>query len=161
MLVHLYKTPMKSKRWFMRLFAYIIDLCLINAWLFYCRSLNESGMPLKEFRVKVFWSAACKKPNILCPLQASTYSSSSSTSFSTTVDLPLPIQQHCSHRLNLAVRFDTTMFHVTLLVSWQTCNFCRKQGNIVRSNILCRVCKIHLCLNDKRNCFIEYHNVVA
>lgn len=66
-LVHLCRTLMKSKRWYIRLFAYIIDLCRINAWLRGCRSLNEAGMPLEEVRVEVFWSAACKKSNILHP----------------------------------------------------------------------------------------------
>ncbi|XP_043226479.1 piggyBac transposable element-derived protein 3-like [Amphibalanus amphitrite] len=35
MLIHLYRTPMKSKRWYMRLFAYVIDICLTNALLLY------------------------------------------------------------------------------------------------------------------------------
>ncbi|KAK3891500.1 hypothetical protein Pcinc_004590 [Petrolisthes cinctipes] len=52
MLVHLYRTPMKSKRWYMRLFAYCVDLCMTNAWLCYrrdCQSLGEKGMCLKKF----------------------------------------------------------------------------------------------------------------
>nr|XP_020502569.1 piggyBac transposable element-derived protein 3-like [Labrus bergylta] len=29
MLVHLYRTPMKSKRWYLRLFAYVIDVSIL------------------------------------------------------------------------------------------------------------------------------------
>ncbi|XP_034018956.1 piggyBac transposable element-derived protein 3-like [Thalassophryne amazonica] len=35
MLVHLYRIPMKSKRWYLRLFAYVLDISLTNAWVVY------------------------------------------------------------------------------------------------------------------------------
>ena len=56
MLVHFHRTPMKSKRWYLRLFGYIIDLCVVNAWLLYKRdlmALKESYMPLKNFRLQI------------------------------------------------------------------------------------------------------------
>ena len=31
----------------------------------------------------------------------------------------------------------------------------------MRSNFLCRVRKVHLCLNGERNCFLQYHERVA
>lgn len=164
MLVHLYKTPLKSKRWYMRLFAYIIDLCLINAWLLYrrdCKALKETGMPLKDFRVEVFWCAAGKKSTILRPNRTSVASPCTSSSLSTSVDLPPAIRGHLSHKPDPAVRFDVSLFHAPLFVTRQTCKFCSKKGHIIRSNILCKVCKVHLCLNDKRNCFVEYHMNVA
>lgn len=37
MLVHLYRTPLRSKRWYLRLFAYAVDLSLTNAWVIYKR----------------------------------------------------------------------------------------------------------------------------
>lgn len=36
-LVHLYRTPLRAKRWNMRLFAYAIDVSLTNAWIMYRR----------------------------------------------------------------------------------------------------------------------------
>lgn len=52
LLVHLYKTPAKSRRWYIPLF----DLCISNSWLVYkrdCGLLNEKPMPLKRFRLAV------------------------------------------------------------------------------------------------------------
>nr|XP_053657049.1 piggyBac transposable element-derived protein 3-like [Cherax quadricarinatus] len=63
MLVHLYKTPMKSKRWYMRLFAYVLDLSVVNAWLLYCRdcrALNTKCMALKYFRNDISVTARSK-----------------------------------------------------------------------------------------------------
>uniref|UniRef100_A0A8C1CNC5 PiggyBac transposable element-derived protein domain-containing protein n=1 Tax=Cyprinus carpio carpio TaxID=630221 RepID=A0A8C1CNC5_CYPCA len=56
MLVHLYKTPAKSRRWYIPLFGYILDLSIANSWLVYkrdCGLLNEKAMPLKRFRLAV------------------------------------------------------------------------------------------------------------
>ena len=43
MLTHLYKTPLKARRWYLRLFGYVIDLCTTNAWILYkrdCKAMN-------------------------------------------------------------------------------------------------------------------------
>ncbi len=59
MLVHLYRTPMKSKRWYMRMFAYAIDVHLTNAWIMYrqnIKALAVAGLLLKNFRSQVFRS---------------------------------------------------------------------------------------------------------
>ncbi|KAI9999745.1 hypothetical protein NQD34_011588 [Periophthalmus magnuspinnatus] len=56
MLVHLYKTPAKSRRWYFLLFGYALDLCISNSWLIYkrdCDLLKEKPMPLKRFRLAV------------------------------------------------------------------------------------------------------------
>ena len=46
MLVSLYKTPMKSHRWYLPLFGYMLDLSVANGWLLHKRNatlLQESG----------------------------------------------------------------------------------------------------------------------
>ena len=56
MLVHLYKTHAKSRRWYVPLFGYIIDLCTANSWLVYkrdCGLLKEKPMSFKRFRLAV------------------------------------------------------------------------------------------------------------
>lgn len=56
MLVHLYKTPAKSKTWYVSLFGYILDLCIAHFWLLYKRDsglLNEKPMSPQWFRLAV------------------------------------------------------------------------------------------------------------
>lgn len=43
MLVHLYKTPAKSQRWYFPMFGYVLDLCISNAWLVYKRDWPTEG----------------------------------------------------------------------------------------------------------------------
>ena len=161
MLVHLYRTPMKSKRWYMRLFAYCLDLSVTNAWLCYrrdCKSLGETkGLTLKEFRIKIFMFSRNPKPRIYRQPR----SLSSSPGSSNTLDMPKPIRGHRSHTPDASVRFDHSLMHVPIYNIRQTCKHCSRKGNILRSNIVCKVCKVHLCLNADRNCFLEYHQCVA
>ena len=164
MLVHLYRTPMKSKRWYMRLFAYALDLCVVNAWLTYrrdCKELGETGFPLKDFRVQLFWFLSNQKPIILRPSRRSSSPPARTSSRSSTVEIPRPIRGHRSVVPDASVRFDSTLFHCPVHTSRQTCKHCSRQGHIVRSNIACKVCKVHLCCNSERNCFLVYHEAVA
>ena len=161
MLVHLYRTPMKSKRWYMRLFAYCLDLAVTNAWLSYrrdCKALSETkGLTLKEFRIKLFMFSRKPKPLLRRPRSLSTSPEGSSNS----CELPRPIRSHRSPAPHTSVRFDCTLMHTPIYTTRQTCKRCSHKGNIVRSNIVCNVCKVHLCLNAGRNCFLEYHKRVA
>ncbi|KAJ8935865.1 hypothetical protein NQ314_012609 [Rhamnusium bicolor] len=55
-LMGLYKTPHKAKRWYFPIFAYLIDICVVNAWLLYrmdCVALKQNHTPLKQFRLEI------------------------------------------------------------------------------------------------------------
>ena len=56
MLTHLYETPFRARRWYMRIFGYAIDVSMCYAWLLYTRDCKEDGkqpMSLKTFRLQV------------------------------------------------------------------------------------------------------------
>ncbi|XP_070817945.1 piggyBac transposable element-derived protein 3-like [Chaetodon trifascialis] len=160
MLVHLYHSPMKSKRWYMRLFVYAIDVSLTNAWVIYkrdCKALGVDGLSLMNFRIQVFRSASTQRPVMPRPRR----SSASQLSLNTSVHVPQPVRGHRSHTPHTSVRFDLSLFHAPLYTTRQTCKHCSRKGRILRSNVLCIVCKVHLCLNAERNCFMKYHEAVG
>ncbi|KAJ8416033.1 hypothetical protein AAFF_G00380550 [Aldrovandia affinis] len=159
MLVHLYRTPLKSKRWYMRLFAYAIDVSLTNAWLIYrrdCKALAVDSLPLKHFRIQVFKDASSEKPVTSRPRRSAAGSPSP-----TAADVPKPVRGHSSHTPANFVRFDESLFHAPVYTNRQTCKNCSRKGNILRSNVACLVCKVHLCLKPSRNCFIQYQITVC
>ncbi len=51
------------------------------------------------------------------------------------------------------VRFDR-IDHMPVFVERQRC---KKDGCNARSNVKCKKCQMHLCLNKDRNCFELYH----
>uniref|UniRef100_A0A673LD19 PiggyBac transposable element-derived protein domain-containing protein n=1 Tax=Sinocyclocheilus rhinocerous TaxID=307959 RepID=A0A673LD19_9TELE len=150
MLVHLYRTPMKSKRWYMRMFAYAIDVSLTNAWIMYrqdIKALAVDGLSLKNFRIQVFRSCSSQRPVMSLPQRSSSFPCAPSTS----VDVPMPVRGHRSHTPDASVQFDMSLFHAPVYTNRQTCKYCSRKGNILRLNVVCRVCKVHLCLNAERN----------
>lgn len=168
MLVHLYRTPMKSKRWYMRLFAYCLDLSVTNAWLSYrrdCKSLGETkSMGLKDFRIELFHFTRNTKPLITRrPRSLTGFPGNTPPGNIPPPDpkFPKPIRGHRSTVPDRSVRFDSTLMHLPIYLTRQTCKHCSRKDHIMRSNVVCQVCKIHLCLNADRNCFVAYHQPVA
>ena len=49
--------PIESvKRWYFPIFTYLLDVCVVNAWLLYradCEALNKKHDPLKKFRLGI------------------------------------------------------------------------------------------------------------
>ncbi|XP_066957626.1 LOW QUALITY PROTEIN: piggyBac transposable element-derived protein 3-like [Macrobrachium rosenbergii] len=151
MLTHLYKTPFKAKRYYMRLFAYIVDLIICNAWLLYkrdCLALQSNPMPLKDFRLSIALALRAYKVN---PTRVTRVSL-------TQRDVPSPKRGQRAVVPAVAERQDATKLHMPLYVkARQTCKFCSCKGHIHRSQWVCEDCKVALCLTDARNCFALFH----
>lgn len=150
MLTHLYKTPMRARRWYMRLFGYVIDLCVSNAWILYkrdCLSMGEKPMPLKRFRLEISCFARCQKTL-----------ASRVTRASPTQPMAAPRRGIRTQLPHLNKRFDYSQPHLPIFtVNRQTCKHCSSKSNIHRSRWVCSVCQIALCLSDSRNCFRPFH----
>ncbi|XP_069937583.1 piggyBac transposable element-derived protein 3-like [Cherax quadricarinatus] len=123
MLVHLYKTPMKSKRWYMRLFAYVLDVAVVNAWLLYCRdcrSLNMPCTPLKLFRLDISVTARSKGQKFnRTSMRRSRDSTSTSLVGSnealSKVEYPSAFQYQRAERPDDSVRLDKQLGHWPVL----------------------------------------------
>ena len=56
MFLELYRIDFKSKKWYMRIFFYVLDLKTVNGWLLYRRTLNKKSkqhMPLCDFKLDI------------------------------------------------------------------------------------------------------------
>ncbi|KAH9635158.1 hypothetical protein HF086_009498 [Spodoptera exigua] len=60
MLISLYKIPLKTRRWYLSIFAQLIDISINNAWLLYRQNKNKEKS-LKEFRLDIFESLVKKR----------------------------------------------------------------------------------------------------
>ena len=154
MLTHLYKTPYKARRYYMRLFAYILDLVICNSWILYkrdCVALKEKKvMPLKDFRLSVsFWLRSFKSfvPKV------------SRTSLGRPV-VPVPKKGQRAVIPSVQSRQDATSLHMPLYVkNRQTCKYCSTKDQVHRSRWVCETCKVALCLSESRHCFSNFHKV--
>src|SRR5678816_3110210 len=58
MLIKLYRINFKSRKWYTRIFYYLLDLSVVNAWLLYRRvhvskGLLKKNMPLVDFKTDI------------------------------------------------------------------------------------------------------------
>ena len=155
MLTHLYKTPMRARRWYLRIFGYTLDLCVCNAWILYkrdCKALDPKMKPmnLKNFRLEVSIFARGVKSLRL------RYTRSSPSSQDATPPIPRRgIRSVCPSDEQ---RFDVSKSHLPIYVpTRQTCKSCSKKNDMHRSRWMCKSCQVALCLSDSRNCFTHYH----
>ena len=138
MLVHLYKTPMRARRWYMRLFGYVMDVCISNAWLLYkrdCAALQEKPMPLKHFRLDISRYARCQKS--LAPRTAR---------LSSPRDPPhLPKRGQKTSLPHETQLYEPKEWQMPVYVtSRQTCKHCSKKEQVHRTSWMCMVCKVAL-----------------
>ncbi|CAI5671983.1 unnamed protein product [Oreochromis niloticus] len=149
MLVHLYKTPAKSTRWYLPLFGYMLDLSIANSWLVYkreCGQLNQKPITLKRFRLAVAHSLKqVNKP-------ASKVGRPSSSS-------PPPPKKRYTPRPSQPqpdVRYDCFGHWPLHCDKRGRCNYCPKGV----SRWKCQKCNVFLCLNASQECFAVYHQKI-
>lgn len=136
MLIALYRTPFKSRRWYLSIFGQILDISVNNAWLVY-RFRNK--MKLKDFRHQVYES-----------LLMENRSDHRQKTEATTVKKPrkkppLP----CS-----PIKYDD-VGHFPSTMEEGRCRYCQK-----KTIVFCIKCKTRLCFvtgKNERNCFLNFH----
>ncbi|CAH1978120.1 unnamed protein product [Acanthoscelides obtectus] len=64
MLIELYRVPLKSRRWYLRIFGWLIDLAAVNGkWLVYRRESGKNKPCLKVFRTMIAEGLLALKKN--------------------------------------------------------------------------------------------------
>lgn len=54
----LYCIKVKTKRWYIKIFWYLVDICKVNAWLLYRRHCKQMGLPTRK--VKSLMKFSCE-----------------------------------------------------------------------------------------------------
>lgn len=138
MLISLYKIPLKSRRWYLGIFAQMLDICLNNAWLLHrTNNAKKSQLPLKAFRFEVF-ECLCRE-NRTKKRQKTEYC---------VVNKPRA-PRPCS-----PVKYDNTG-HFPSTMDEGRCRYCKK-----KTVVFCIKCNMRLCFvtgKNDRNCFLNFH----
>lgn len=123
MLTHLYKTLMRARRWYMRLFGYALDLCVCNAWILYkrdCQAMGEKSMPLQLFRLDISRFARCQKTM-----------GSRITRASPDQLVSIPCRGYRAQLPSVQQRYDTSKPHLPIFINnRQTCKHCSTKVTI-------------------------------
>lgn len=141
MLIALYRTPLKTRRWYMGIFAHMLDICVNNAWLLYRRHCAQKKLKktlsLKRFRIEIFVSLSAKR--------------------TVPTDMPGPAENKIIKKPVVPRPIDDLRYdgigHLPSITDKGRCRMC-KSGY---STMICIKCSTRLCIKRERNCFYEFH----
>lgn len=147
MFLELYRTDIRSKKWYMRIVYYFFDMAVNNAWLIHrrqCKQTNVQHMSLLYFKMDIarglVLTGVSQSPRVGRPSLLVTKRNTSTSRDG------MPSE---------SMRFDQTS-HFPDTTEKGRCRYekCVRGGT---SRIMCSKCKVRLCLNSDRNCFTNFH----
>ena len=155
MLLSLYRINVKTKRWYIKVFWHLIDICKVNAWNLYRRHHVQNGFSDdKLLSLRLF---SCDLANSLVhankPAQNnqrgrpskrhSIELATSNPKSSKKASVPTPCD---------AIRYDEIGHWPEAVEKRERCRFCQ-----AHTRTKCTKCKLALCLIQERNCFKNFH----
>lgn len=142
MLLSLYRTKMRTRKWYRRIAFHLISLAVVNSFVVY-RQLGGTGS-LLDFHVDICRSLLQGENNI----------------GSDEEDTP-PAKKTRSLKASMvpqSVRSDN-------IVHWplkSTINRCKMDGCSSRTMFICSKCQVYLCVGKGgETCFLNFHGVVS
>ncbi|CAK8678001.1 unnamed protein product [Clavelina lepadiformis] len=147
MMLELYRTDIRSKKWYMRIVYYCLDVAVLNAWLLYRRHLAQNNqpsyLPLKDFRSSIASALTLAgKQKIKKRGRPSLNDESTCSSKKTKKALPVT-----------DVRYDGLHHWPHHIAKRMRCRYCPSGYTRVQ----CSKCLVGLCLNERNNCFMAFH----
>lgn len=143
----LYGTSRKSKKWWHRIFFGLVDRSLCNAFVVY-KKLGDCNCTLLNFRRSVAQSLITlgKPPKVGRPIATGSNQLSGTK------------RRRSNYSVQASIRKENIGIHwVTYDRKRGRCEVCSKKNIESRPYLKCSACKVYLCINDKRNCFSEFH----
>lgn len=140
----LYEINRKSRKWWHRIFFYFIDASISNAFII--NKLKNSDLKLKNFRRQIVLSLVAKQSISINKKRACEVLKESVNLGKRKPFTPKSIRHADSA-------------HQPIRDSRRRCANCSTSKKEVRTDWICTICKIPLCLSKRRNCFQAYHYV--
>ena len=158
MLMALYRVNHKSKKWYHRVFLWVLNLAVVNSWLLYRRHCEQTLTPAKEqldllsFAAKIANSLVLKDQ---LPPALSRRRGRPSTASETPEEEGPEVSRRRTNQKSVDedIRFDDIGHLPSFADDRQRCKVCSKGI----TQMTCVKCSVHLCLQKERNCFIAYH----
>lgn len=152
-LIALYRTNIRSKKWYHRLVFHFIDMAVVTSWLLYRRDCTGNGMTrsdhmrLYAFKAQIAHSLCKSKKDVRKRGRIS-------GGISQQYEEKRKKQGHTAPIPNQDVRLDSTA-HWPVMCDKK--GRCRVPGCPGTPKVMCRKCSTHLCFTADKNCFLKFH----
>lgn len=148
MLVELYRTDIRSKRFYLRIIFHLVDMAVVNSWLLYRRHCSQ--LNIKKYETLLIF-----KLDLAHALIMSGENKVKKRGKPKNSEKILPPQKKykTSGRPVNDVRFDCYDHWPEYKKEKQRCKNCIR----AYSRTICAKCNVALCFTGSRNCFKDYH----
>ena len=151
MLISLYRTTIKTKRWYLKLLFHCVDIAKVNAWLIYRRHCDQMRVPKKSqlSLLKFTMSIA----SALTTARTVTRLVGRPSNRQSTDETTAPKRKCPTSIPVMDVRYDNIGHWPEFREKKNKCRLC-KTGT---GRVYCKKCDLCLCLSNARNCFYDFH----
>ncbi|CAL9684256.1 unnamed protein product [Knipowitschia caucasica] len=152
-LIALYRSKIRSKKWYHRLVFHFIDMMIVTAWLLYRRDCTDNGLKkVEQMKLHTFKSyvaeSLCKTGKDLERKRgrpSSTVAEEHEEKCRRGPATPIPVPD---------VRLDATAHWMVIAENKGRCKVPGCKGT---PKVKCRKCGVHLCFTATSNCFLLFH----
>ncbi|BES92503.1 piggyBac transposable element derived [Nesidiocoris tenuis] len=132
-LVAIRENPLKSYKWYINIFSWLLDVSLSDSWVLYRKDHPQSKIALNKFKSEVAEGLLLKgRPRNMKIAKNKTPE-------------PAPSKEVRHDQIN----------HFPVAISKGKCGHCHLEQTVWA----CDKCNQRLCLNGKKNCFLHYHTI--
>uniref|UniRef100_A0A9J8BZG4 PiggyBac transposable element-derived protein domain-containing protein n=2 Tax=Cyprinus carpio TaxID=7962 RepID=A0A9J8BZG4_CYPCA len=151
-LIALYRTKIRSKKWYHRVVFHMFDFAVVEAWLLYRRDSRDCGIPPKDVSSLAKFKA--EVAGCLC-MEKKTLKRRGRPSQHTEEEQPekrpkTPVEP----RPSTLVRIDQTGHWPVWVERKGRCKYPGCSGIV---KVQCSKCVTYLCFSVERNCFLNFH----
>lgn len=151
MLQALYRLDYKSRKWYKRIFNWVIQAAITNAWILYkrdCVQENVKGsdvLALKSFSIEVIHALHCSANKTMKRGRPTKDVNDEGPA-------PAAMKRSNSRDPIVAMRYDSIGHWPNLTDTKLRCRLCKNT-----TQMRCLKCGVNLCITRERNCFQNYH----
>lgn len=142
-----YEVNRKSHKWWHRILFHFLDVCVVNAHILNKLLQGGNAVSQKDFRRRIVDGLLS---NRLVTLKRKLDRSSTRS--------PIRISKH-KPTVPVEIRL-TSSSHQPIRDTRKRCAKCSTKAKQVRTEWMCSVCKVPLCLSKTKSCFQDYHTRV-
>lgn len=146
-----YRISTKSKKYYMKFFYHMIDLCVVNAWLLYRRVYPDTYIPLLDFKLLIS-EVLCEvlKPSPRRRGRPLLTESTTEALYNAKRKKSGPCMELPLEEIRLDGKDHFPIYEKTRIrCKYPSCNY--------KTIISCSKCIIPLCINQDKNCFLLFH----
>jgi Transposase IS4 len=156
MLVALYRIKVGTKKPYMRLVFFCLNVAVVNAWLLYRRHCKQLKMKKRDIMHLISFQS--KVANGLLLSGKSLAVKQRGRPSVTQVDEPPVKRGPKTATPDECIRFDETGHFPEFVEKQQKCHMCAKSSEKPGYTFVqCSKCHVYLCLVKNRNCFTAFH----